>query len=319
MPDPAGTKTRLPPDLLTDDARIDEHLCALDAALAGTARVRRPVVQELREFLLDARQSALQEGRDADAAATEAIAAAGSIDDIAREQRAAKRREFIRVSLATGIGYGLLMALFDGLSGRPMTMTQVVLEFVAMSAAFGLLMGALMTYWLSPSAVPDGEPRASGVFRAALSSGSRRTTYLVLSMFAVIIVAIVASLFGRGSDFPPVWSMTLLVLLTNAVVSFTRTLRFSAKVEADRASIESLSGCDDIERAKVVALEKVRMPRRLIHMPVNGDLFDLVWHDATGKTRRIMLPLTPEVTNGDRLIAWLETAVEENARNAREA
>lgn len=56
MPDPAGPKTRLPTVLLTGDARIDDRLAQLDRALVGTARVRRPVVQELRDFLLDARQ-----------------------------------------------------------------------------------------------------------------------------------------------------------------------------------------------------------------------------------------------------------------------
>ena len=56
MPDPAGPKTRLPTVLLTGDARIDDRLAQLDRALVGTARVQRPVVQELRDFLLDARQ-----------------------------------------------------------------------------------------------------------------------------------------------------------------------------------------------------------------------------------------------------------------------
>ncbi len=314
MPDPAGPKTRLPTDLLTGDARIDDHLAQLDRALVGTARVRRPVVQELCDFLLDARQSALQEGRDADAAVTEAIAAAGSIDDIARDQRAAKRREFLWAALLTGLGYGLLMMLYGWLDDKPISALRMLGEFVVLGVLFGSFMGALTAYCWSPSVVAADTPPPDGAFHVHLSPYSRRWTYLVLAMFAVLVVACVASLTGRGPGAPAAWSVVVLVLLTNSVVSFLRTLRFDATVSADRAILEGLSGRHDISRAQVMRLKKVGMPRRLLHMPIMGDIHDLIWRDAAGEAHRIMLPLTPEVVHGDRLLSWLESAAEDNAR-----
>lgn len=314
MPDPTGLKTRLPTELLTGDARIDDHLDQLDRALVGTARVRRPVVQELRDFLLDAKDAALRDGRDADAAVDDAISAAGTVDEIAGDQRAAKRREFLRMALLSGLVYGLLMMLYDWQDDEPMSALRMLGEFVVSSVLFGSFMGALTAYCLSPSAVAADTPPPDGAFHVYLSPSSRRWTYLALAMFAVLTVAYTAGLTGRGLDAPVVWLVVVLVMMTNASVSFLRTLRFEATVSADRTILRGLSGRHDIGRAQVMRLEKVGMPRRLLHMPLTGDFHDLIWRDAAGKAHRVMLPLTPDVVHGDRLLSWLESAAEDNAR-----
>lgn len=94
---------RFPADVATGEARIDGYLMRLDAALAGSAAVRRQTLLEARDFLLDASAGA------SDAALQAAIDAFGPAEQVASEQRLERRRLLISIGWRTGLTYAMLM------------------------------------------------------------------------------------------------------------------------------------------------------------------------------------------------------------------
>jgi hypothetical protein len=319
MPDPTGLKTRLPTELLTGDARIDDHLDQLDRALVGTARVRRPVVQELRDFLLDAKDAALRDGRDADAAVDDAISAAGTVDEIAGDQRAAKRREFLRIVRLTGLPWGLWMTVFMGIYfwsefGR-LSISQIGVLIAGMSIAgllFGALMGALV-YIAVPGTVSLPSTRPDSEFVVELSRPGRRWLY-ALTVFATLLIGLpAASLTGYGFDWPAALSTLLLLMNVPMVIFIVRYRWFRATVAGDRLRMVGVSGGIEISRGEILGLERPTMLRRWLNMAPAGDACDLVWRGEDGRTRRRVLPLTPDMIDSDRLRAWIEAALPDPA------
>jgi hypothetical protein len=312
---------RLPTDLATGDHRLDARLQELQAGLAGDAAVRRPTLQEARDFLLDTRDRALAAGRGPAEAADEALAALGDVREIVEEQRTRLRSIFWRTALTTGVFFGCSMLLFFIAatllaSTRPpslLTLVSAALSLMS-GAAFGGHMGHLAAYRAASTEPLESDEGDAGAFRVVPVGMGRRDVSLPLIVVASLLGLSAAGLLERGpmADFAP-WTLVVLCFVSGAVIiGVIRLRRFGAVVTPDEAVIDSWRGPVRIPRDAVRAMRDNGIFTRLASgSPANS--IRIEWQDGDGRTRRHRMLLPIDLVNGDRLRAWFADAAEANA------
>lgn len=306
----------LPARLSTGDPRLDAHLAALDATLSGFPAVRRETLLEAREFLLDARDHAREAGLDEDAAAKEAIAQLGPIEDIAREQRAARQAIFRRLSFGMGLSFAGMMLLFSLLRTGWAAADGIALAgaFAFQTGFFGITMGYLLAY-VVPRAQPAAEDApAPGSFRVHFGPASVASAWAVAAVFGLQGVLLAVALAGHGplASWPPALAVILLLMCLRLTLGALRAARFRALASDQALRIDSLFGQTRIARSAITGTARVTLPMQLL-LPAMGPSHWIHWRDEAGRARRISVAVSGELVHGDRLIAWLEAAARANA------
>lgn len=304
-----------PNDLLTGDARLDTHLRALDASLAGAASVRRHTVMEARDFLLEARDHALGAGHTPESAADRAIEALGDLGAMASEQRARLASAFWRAGLATGIAYATLMLGFSLLDGRASAgVATLALVFVLQVVLFGGIMGYCAAYVFKRAEPKPADSDGPDHFRVAYTPVSTRLCWGLVIAFTLMLAVIAAGPFGRGpfaASSP--WLVALLLLVDlRVVVTALRGARFHAEAKGDTVVIDGLTGRATLTRDAIMEVRRDSIPMQLL-VPGFGQSWCITWRDAGGHTRRTRISISQDLVHGDRLLAWLEDAARANA------
>lgn len=312
---------RLPADIATGDHRLDARLQELQDGLAGDAAVRRPTLQEARDFLLEARERALDAGRGPAEAAAESVAALGDVGEIAAEQRSRLRGIFWRTALTTGVFFGCSMLLFF-IAATLFASTRPPFLLALVSAALSLMggvalgghMGHLAAY-RAVSMVPlQSDGGDAGAFRVVGDRMGWRDVSLQLFVFASLLGLTAAGLLGWGpmADFA-LWTLVFLCFVSGAVIiGVIRLRRFGAVVTPDEAVIDTWRGPVRIPRDAVRATRDNGLFTRLTS-GLAANSIRIEWQDGDGRTRRHRLHLPIDLVNGDRLRAWFADAAEVNA------
>lgn len=310
LPSPA-----LPTDLLTGDGRLDSHLRALDAALAGAASVRRHTVMEARDFLLEARDHACAEGLSGEAAANRAIEALGEISAIASEQRARLASLFWKAGLAMGVSYATLMLVFSLLGGgASASLTTVAIVFVLQALFFGGVMGYFAAYVFQRAEPRAADSDGPGHFRVALTLTGIRLSYALVVAFTLSAAVVGAGLFGIGPFMgaSPWWMVALLLVNLRVVLTALRGAWFRGEVQGDRVTLDGLGGRATIARSAITAFRR-DPPLMQLLVPGFGLSWCITWRAEDGRTRRKRVSISNDLVHGDRLAAWLEDAARANA------
>lgn len=298
---------RFPADLATGDARIDGYLVRLDAALTGTAEVRRQTLLEARDFLLEAGAGA------SDTALQAAIDAFGPAEQVASEQRRERRRLLISTAWRAGPAFAALMlamtVIDKGLDGTHWGVHVGI--FVFNAVFFGVCMGYFAAYVMPKSMPAAADASGPGRFVVRYPVGSRRISACLLVAMGALEALLAAGLLGKGplGDSSPALLFFLLTINLKTVLAAATSLKFGAVVEAATVTFEGLGGTTVVRRDRIVSVET---PNRLVQLlwPGFGPARRVTWRDDAGKLRRRLLPQNTDVIHGDRLIAWLEDAVD---------
>jgi hypothetical protein len=309
---------RLPADLATGDPGLDGRLQELDARLAGSAAVRRPTLQEARDFLLEVRERALESGRGPVEAVEEAVAALGDVGEIATEQRSRLRNGFFEDALSSGLGYGALMTAIKGLQGEydgpwndAALWFRVIGYFMFNAVFFGVLFSCTMTYLLSPRSTPrDRDVRADGF---EVGQGKRYVwlAWVMAMLSAASLAMWMAALFGHGPFFPtaPMAAVLLSIISAYLCAGMAFNAMFRASVTHEAVMVRGLFGRQRIAREAVTEVRDAGVLERLASVYAAPSLI-VSWRDDGGAVRKSRIPSTPEVANIDRLRAWLDDAIE---------
>lgn len=310
LPTPA-----LPTDLLTGIPRLDSHLRALDAALAGAASVRRHTVMEARDFLLEAHDHARADGLAGDAAANRAIEALGEISAIAAEQRARLASLFWKAGLAMGVAYATLMLGLSLLSGgASASLTTVALVFVLQALFFGGVMGYFSAYVFQRAEPQAADSDGPGHFRVAYTLTGIRLSYALVIAFTLSAAIVGAGLVGIGpfASASPWWMVALLLVNLRVVLTALRGAWFRAEVRGDTLSLDGLGGRVAIARSAITGVRR-DPPLMQLLIPGFGLSWSITWQGEHGRVRRTRVSLSNDLVHGDRLLAWLEDATRANA------
>lgn len=296
---------RFPADVATGDARIDGYLIRLDAALTGTAAVRRQTLLEARDFLLDAGAGA------SDAALQAAIDAFGPAEQVASEQRLERRRLLISIGWRTGLAYAMLMLAMsfigEDLDGTHWSVQVGIFIFNALF--FGGCMGYFLAYVIPKSMPVAADANGPERFVVRYPTSSRRISVGLLVAMGALEVLLAAGLAGKGpfADSSPALLFFLLTINLKTVLAAATSLKFGAMVEAATVTFDSLGGTAVVRRDRIVSVDTPNPVVQLL-WPGFGPARRVTWRDDAGKLRRRLLPQNTDVIHGDRLIAWLEDA-----------
>jgi hypothetical protein len=309
----------LPNDLRTGHAEIDALLTKLDAALIGSAKVRRHTVIEVRDDLLESLQRARDAGGDERAAVDDAVSALGSIDTIASEQRAARAALFRKVSFGTGLAFATLMLGVQLMMSELLNTRWPVLAgiFVFHALFFGLWMGYFAAYVIG-KAEPSGKDNAeAGAFLIHYPSSSKTMSWGLAIFFTLLACGIGIGLAGIGpfGTWPPLPILLLVLLDIKLVITAIATAMFSAHADADRLTLRGPFGQQRLPRDGVRAVQAMGIAFRLLWIG-SGMVYRVTWQDVSGRSRISYLSINQELVHGDRLLAWLETAVAANSAHA---
>lgn len=296
---------RFPADLATGDARIDGYLVRLDAALTGSAAVRRQTLLEARDFLLEAGAGA------SDAALRSAIDAFGPVEQIAGEQRRERRRLLFSTAWRTGLGFATLMLAMNLIDkGIGATHWSILAGVFLFSAVFfGGCMGYFAAYLMPKSMPAAADAPSPGHFVVRYPVKSRRISMALLAGMGLLQVLLAAGLanMGPSADTPPALIVFLLTLNLKTLLAAMTSLKFGATVDAATITLDGLGGRTTVRRDRVVSFDAPGALTQLL-WPGFGRARRLVWRDDADTLRRRLLPENSELIQGDRLIAWLEDA-----------
>ena len=296
---------RFPADVATGDARIDGYLIRLDAALTGTAAVRRQTLLEARDFLLDAGAGA------SDAALQAAIDAFGPPEQVAREQRHERRRLLVSIGWRTGLAFAALMLVMrfigEGFDGTHWGVHVGVFIFSALF--FGGCMGYFAAYVMPKSMPAAADASGPGCFVVRYPTSSRRISAGLLVAMGTLEVLLAAGLAGKGlfAESPPALLVFLAAINLKTVLAAATSMRFGVIVEASTVTFNGLGGATIVRRDQIVSLDTPSPILQLLWSGF-GRARRATWRDDSGKLRRRLLPQNTDVIHGDRLIAWLENA-----------
>ena len=296
---------RFPADLATGDARIDGYLIRLDAALTGSAAVRRQTLLEARDFLLEAGAGA------SDATLQVAIDAFGPVEQVASDQRRERRRLLFSTAWRTGLAFAVLMLAmrFIGKSLDGTHWGVHVGMFLFSAVFFGGCMGYFAAYVMPKSMPAAADAPGPGHFVVRYPSSSRRMSMGLLAVMGTIELLLAAGLAGAGpfAHNAPALAAFLLTINLKTVLAAMTSLRFSATIEDGTATFDGLGGTAIVRRDQIVSVDT---PNPMVQLlwPGFGRARRVTWRDDAGKRRRRLLPQNIEVIHGDRLVAWLEDA-----------
>lgn len=304
---------RFPADMHTGDPRIDRYLEAIDLRLVGSAAVRRATLLEAREYLLDAREHADAQANDIDKAISEAIDSFGTADDIGREQREDRYRNFRSMALATGPSFAGLMLLLELFNGAAHDKGWAVLAgmFVFHALFFGVFFGYLVTYVMTAARPATAAQSSTDGFKVHYSRPGRWAAWGLLIVFGLFTAAIAAALGNRGPLAGDGFSATALVMMALlAALTWVRAIDgilFKASISDNVLTLRGIGGTSRIAQHQIIGIDK---PGNLSQFfwPSFGGQYIIRWHDDAGHTRSHRISLNPDLIGGDRLLAWLESA-----------
>ncbi len=303
----------LPNDLRTGHAEIDALLTKLDAALIGSAKVRRQTVIEVRDDLLESLQRARDAGGDERAAVDDAVSALGSIDTIASEQRAARAALFRKVSFGSGLASAILML------GLQLTMWSehsntrwpiLVGMFVLYALFMGLLMGYFAAYVIGKAEPSRKDSAEGGAFLVYYSASMQAVWWLLAANCAWMVFAMgLLGIFWTSivTTMSPLYLPLLMLLCIKIVITAVAAALFRARVDTETISLQGLFGTRCIARNQIQSVQVMGLGFRLL-WPDFGQTHRIVWQDESGVGRTSHISITQEMIHGDRMLAWLETA-----------
>ena len=294
-----------PADVATGEARIDGYLMRLDAALAGSAAVRRQTLLEARDFFLDASAGT------SDAALQAAIDAFGPAEQVASEQRLERRRMLISIGWRTGLTYAMLMlamsVIGEGLNGTHRGVQVGIFIFNVLF--FGGCMGYFFAYVMPKSMPLAADASGPEHFVVRYPTSSRWMSAGLLVAMGALEMLLAAGLAGRGpfADWSPALLFFLLAINLKTVLAAATSLKFGAMVKGATVTFDSLGGTAIVRRDQI---ESIDTPKPIVQLlwPGFGPARRVTWRDDAGKLRRRLLPMNTDVIHGDRLVAWLEDA-----------
>lgn len=307
----------LPADLCTGVPAIDRYLEQINARLTGSATIRRATLSEARDFILDATAGT----DDREAAIGAAIDEFGSPQAIGASQRRERRLIFLKLALATGPAFAVLM-LVAGSLGLPSVGERWGLHagiFVFNMLAFGVSMGAVFAYVIGVSRpAPAAFDAAAGEdgFLVAYRKSSHSLCWVLLIVFGTLQIFLLLALAdvdptGFFTAWP--WPLTafMLVLGIKNAGAPLHALQFRARVARDMLVVHRMGAPLQLRRNQVVSVATPGFLRQFFSTRY-GNQRRIGWRAEDDSVRVFTLSLTFDVVNGDRLLAWLESAAQEN-------
>lgn len=330
--------TRFPgPDIpaaaLTGNPVLDEFLKALDRELLGSARVRLQTLAEIRDHLLERKVLFGQAGGTETGAAEKAVHSIGTPDELAGPQRRALKKKFLRVSVPTGIMFGLFMGIWGFVTQDTKNLGPVffAISGLCQGACFGLFFGWFMTFiwperqlmtfsWSQgqlPSTGQDVCQDVEGDFTVHYSAGMRRVAYFATVFFALTTCAFLI-LAIAGYHYPSLykslpftwWVVLILGILSAIDLYFVRLVRREYKVDEDGILIREFIGrkkrFDWDELQRVGLLGEIRPWVPYYWKTVRYADFQKVG------CKPVRMLIYPDMINADRLFVLLD----QNAQSA---
>lgn len=305
----------LPPDIRSGDPAIDAYLAQINAHLIGTAGVRRATLAEARDFVLDASVGTA----DRDAGIRAALQEFGSPREIGAAQRRERHAMFLKVALMTGPAFALLMLVASllGLPSPDDNWRMLAIVFVLNLLAFGSAMGAIFAYVIGgAAATAPGATAVGDGFVVAYRKSSRVLCWILISVFGAMQLLLLLRLFGVDptglfQSWP--WPLVVFLLVINLknVVAPLHALAFGAQASPAGLAVHRLSGPLHLQRRQIATIVKPGYVRQLFST-FYGQQCRIGWRDDAGDLHHFTLSLTHDVINGDRLLAWLEAAADDN-------
>ncbi len=178
---------------------VDAFLRDVDACLLGSAKVRAPHLQEVKDHILERRDHGLDRGLSERDATREALDMFGFAADYGADQRASLSRRFLQTAISAGVLFGVLMFVMDvigqpaGADAPPSASRHIVQGLL-----YGLGMGWFVAFVWPLKVLPIGD-RFARSFVVRRSTGWRATFLVIAACFAVLGVAGLVALFVPGS------------------------------------------------------------------------------------------------------------------------
>jgi hypothetical protein len=311
-----------PKDMPSGDPRVDAYLETLDSALAGSAAVRRRTLLEARDYLMETLERARAERMDENTALSDAINDFGQAEHIGREQRRERAALFWHIAWPTGLGFATLMLLFSLLGvGATGTHWQVLASaFVFAAVSFGLSMGYFGAYLVAQPMPTRRDISGSAGFTVRYPRLSIQMAWLLVLGFGTMQIMLAAGLAGTGpmDDWPAAGTLLLLLINSKTILAAIDALMFDAVVDADTLRLAGLGGRATIKRGQIASVTAPGIPFQLI-WPLYPNMRRLSWRDDMGRSRHRHVSFNRELVQGDRLLAWVESAASENAADSSAA
>ncbi|PJK13626.1 hypothetical protein CO614_00605 [Lysobacteraceae bacterium NML120232] len=307
----------------THEPTIDQYLQQINQHLIGSRAVRSHTLNEARDFLLDVAASARPE--DKAAALAEAMQEYGSPGHIGKEQRKERHQICIKIALLSGPIFAVLMLLTMLLQAGVAQMLSAwqtwLLVFFTNMLLFGLGMGASFAYLIAFPATPSQAghtPAADNRFEMICRPVSRKISWMMLAVFVPFEILLLLALFGidliPGLEFSRLRLPAVLLLAFINFKNITASLNalwFKAYVEHDILHVQRLGRSWQLRRQDILAVTRPSLLRQFFSIQF-GQQQQITWQTATGQKQQLTLSISADVINGDRLVAWLESAAHEN-------
>ncbi len=310
---------RFPADMRTGDARVDRYLETLDSALAGSASVRKQTLFEARDYLTEALERARATGKDESAALRAAIEAFGQAELVGAEQRRTHAASFRALAWRMGLLFATVMLIFSLLGlNKAAAWQSEALVFVFNAVFFGSWTAFLLIYVLpKPMPMPQDAP-GPGRFTVHYPRLSIRMGWGLVIVVGAMQIMLAFGLIGRGyfSDWPLSVVILMMVLNVKTILAAIDAVFFQARVEADTLHLGGLGGRASIKCGHIVSVVRPSLLFQVL-WPTYADIRRITWCDDEGRTHRRHVSFNPDLVNGDRLMAWLESASSENASAVR--
>lgn len=285
---------------------------------------------EIRDHLLERKVLFGQAGGTETGAAEKAVHSIGTPDELAGPQRRALKKKFLRVSVPTGIMFGLFMGIWGFVTQDTKNLGPVffAISGLCQGACFGLFFGWFMTFiWperqLIIMAINLSEPRLpstseqgvckdiEGDFTVHYSAAMRRLAYFATVFFALttcafLILAIAGYLYpSLYKSLPFTWWVVLILGILSAIdLYFVRLVRREYKVDEDGILIREFIG-----RKKRFDWDKLQGTGLLGEIrPWVPDYWKKVrYADFRKRGRRLVrILIYPDMTNAGRLFVLLD-------------
>jgi hypothetical protein len=282
-----------PDDLRTGSAQIDALLINLDAALIGSAKVRRHTVIEVRDDLLEA----LQRARDAGENERDGVDDAISL--------------FRKTSFGTGLAFASMMLglqlMMSGLLNTRWPMLAGMFVFHALF--FGLWMGYFAAYVFGKAEPSMKDSAEGGAFLVYYPTTSQALSWILAVVFTWMGLTMGLGIFGVSifTTISPLPLAVLMLLCIKIVITAISAALFRARVDTETIRLQGLFGTRRIARDQIHSLQTMGLGFRLL-WPSFGQTHRIVWRDKRGVRRTSHVSISQDMIHGERMLAWLEIA-----------
>lgn len=305
---------KCPEDIKTGQPDIDVFLQTLDARLAGSAKVRKSTLEEVRDHLLEAQAALMRHDQSEATAAKQAVTEFGDVETHARVQRQGLYRSFWRTLAFTGSVFALLMTFFfmgdENIGGD----WRFVAGIFALNFAFyGICMAYLMVFIFAPNNKGEqfnGNAPFVGSDLIEVQSTKKEKRYAVgmfVVMFGLGMTGILGLLdVGIFANVSPLYCIAIALLaFHNALGTCSAWNRL--ELTQTHLQVYSLTGRIEIPRSAICMVKKAPAWASYLYIGA-GVLHWVYWKQSEGsqiKTQRKGLVLNQEMLNVDTLLATL--------------